>query len=246
MKRAVFPLLSLALGICVLGAFRISPAAGPKPVHPNVSSGAIARVLAAIDAPMPRGDGDDGDARRLLREGEAGTYIGEILRERDSAVAHWANRDSTPLTVWIQPTSTLADFSAGYVDRVREAFEEWDDVELPLHFAFTNDSADADVHVTWIDRFKEPISGRTRWARDDSWAITDADIILALHHSQGDQLDDDSVRAMALHEIGHLLGLDHTTDSLSIMAPKVRVRELTQVDRATARLLYALPLGPVR
>ena len=71
------------------------------------------------------------------------------------------------------------------------------------------DSADAEVHVTWIDRFKEPISGRTRWSRDDDWWITDANIILAVHHNQGEVLDEDSMRAMALHEIGHLLGLDH-------------------------------------
>jgi len=29
------------------------------------------------------------------------------------------------------------------------------------------------------------------------------------------------------------------------MAPKVRVRELSDADRATVRLLYALPAGPV-
>src|SRR2546430_11444523 len=29
-----------------------------------------------------------------------------------------------------------------------------------------------------IDRFKTPISGRTRWARDDDWIITDANITL--------------------------------------------------------------------
>ena len=115
-----------------------------------------------------------------------------------------------------------------------------------MHFTFVDDSSDAEVHVTWIDRFTEPISGRTRWSRDDSWAITEANITLAVHHSSGDQLDDDAMRAMALHEIGHLLGLDHTTDSLSIMAPRVRVRELSEADRATARLLYALPAGSVR
>jgi len=74
----------------------------------------------------------------------------------------------------------------------------------------------------------------------------DANITLAVHHNSGDTLDDEAVRAMALHEIGHLLGLDHTTDSTSVMAARVRVRQLSDADRATARLIYTLPAGPVR
>jgi hypothetical protein len=30
------------------------------------------------------------------------------------------------------------------------------------------------------------------------------------------------------------------------MAPRVRVRDLTDADRATVKLLYALPAGPIR
>lgn len=51
------------------------------------------------------------------------------------------------------------------------------------------------------------------------------------------------MRAIALHEVGHLLGLDHTTDQTSVMAARVRVRELSAADHATARLVYALPPG---
>jgi predicted Zn-dependent protease len=67
-----------------------------------------------------------------------------------------------------------------------------------------------------------------------------------VHHSNGGPLDEDAVGAIALHEVGHLLGLDHTTDSLAIMAPRVRVRRLAEADRATARLLYALPARSFR
>ena len=102
------------------------------------------------------------------------------------------------------------------------------------------------MHITFVDHFDEPISGRTKWARDDDWWIIGADIVLAVHHRNGNALDDDSMKAMALHEIGHLLGLDHTGDSTSIMAPKVRVRDLSPADRATVRLLYTLPPGAVR
>ncbi len=194
----------------------------------------------------PGGGDDKAETRRRIRNAQAGTYIGDILNGRDSSLSRWPDRNGVPLTVWIQPRATYEDFTTNFVARVRQAFMEWGALNLPVHFAFVDDSADADVHVTWIDRFKEPISGRTRWSRDDDWWITDANIVLAVHHNQGEVLDEDSMRAMALHEIGHLLGLDHTRDSMSVMAPKVRVRQLSDADRATARLLYALPAGPLR
>ena len=159
---------------------------------------------------------------------------------------HWPERRENPIAVWIQPHSTIAGFNSVYVEQVRQAFEEWDRLQLPVHFTFIADSAAADVHVTWVDRFSEPISGRTRWTRDDDWMIADANILLALHHHRGARLDYDAMHAMALHEVGHLLGLDHTRDTLSVMAPKVRVRELSDADRATVRLLYALPTGPLQ
>ena len=209
--------------------------------HNDVSSGAIARAFAVVSN---LGD-DHADVMRRVRDAEPGTYIGDILRERDSSLARWPDRHGVPLTVWIQPNAAVQDFGTGYVDAVRNAFQEWGGLHLPIRFTFVDDSADAEVHVNWIDHFNEPISGRTRWARDDDWVITDANIILAIHHHQGEQLDEEAMRAMALHEIGHLLGLDHTSDSLSIMAPKVRVRQLSDADRATVRLIYALPAGPL-
>ena len=67
-----------------------------------------------------------------------------------------------------------------------------------------------------------------------------------MHHNKGETLDEESMRAMALHEIGHALGLDHTRDVTAVMAPRVRVRELSAADVATARLIYSLPPGPLK
>jgi hypothetical protein len=251
MRRAALCVLSLAFVFCLSNAYdSAEPASAPPRVqHRDSAAGALVtprRHASPRAAAINLSDGGLADVRRRVRNEQAGTYIGDILLERDSALARWPDRKGVPLTVWIQPTSAVHDFSTVFVTRVRAAFEEWDGLELPVSFTFVDDSAEADIHVNWIDRFREPISGRTRWARDDSWSITDANITLAVHHNQGDLLEDDAMQAMALHEIGHLLGLDHTTDTTSIMAPRVRVRSLSDADRATARLLYALPAGPIR
>jgi hypothetical protein len=215
----------------------------PRTLTSVASGGTLARPLsrrAGASEPLRAG------VRRRLAEDGAGTYIGEMLASRDSALARWPDRHGTPLTVWIQPSVPFPDWDDVYHTEVRDAFLEWNELHLPVRFAFLADSARADVHVTFIDRFAEPISGRTKWARDDDWWITDADIVLAAHHRSGVPLAADAMRAMALHEVGHLLGLDHTDDATSIMAPKVRVRSLSSADRATVRLLYALPPGRVR
>ena len=102
------------------------------------------------DVSAPR---DLDDIRRRLREGSAGTYVDELLLQRDSALARWPDRRNRPLRVWIQAHSTTSDFSAEYPEIVRGAFEEWALTGIPLAFTFVQDSSKADIHVNWIDRF---------------------------------------------------------------------------------------------
>jgi hypothetical protein len=185
--------------------------------------------------------------RRQLQLAGAGTYIGELLAQRDSALTRWPDRPSDrPLTVYVASGDGLAGWRPEYVRQVAAAFAAWGRAGVPLQFRLVDDSSRADVRVRWIDRFAEPISGRTVWSRDDRWWMIDANVTLALHHSDGAPLDADQVRAIALHEVGHLLGLDHTADAANVMAPRVRVRELSAADEATVRLLYSVPAGRVR
>jgi hypothetical protein len=253
--------LSLVLALITLALFVGSESyhASTSPHRTStVSSGAVAaltstkvRVRAlngAAVAELPDAVRDMGkaDVKERIAAGEAGTYIGELLADRDSALARWPDRVAHPLRIWIESGKTLTGWRPDFRDEVAAAFDSWSTVGIPVHFVLAADSADADVHIRWIDRFTQPISGKTVWSRDDRWWIVDGDITLALHHRDGDPLDGPQVRAIALHEIGHLLGLDHTADSTNIMAPRVRVRGLSPADQATLRLLYSVPAGKIK
>ena len=53
------------------------------------------------------------------------------------------------------------------------------------------------------------------------------------------------IRTIAMHEVGHLIGLDHSPNPDDIMSPKVHVMGLSAADLRTAALIYKLPPGPV-
>jgi len=115
-----------------------------------------------------------------------------------------------------------------------------------VHFTYVIDSASADVHVRFVDRFVNGISGKTVWSRDNGWWLISSDIQIALAHPGGGTVSPPQIRAIALHEVGHLLGLDHAAGRDHIMSARIRVRELTEADRATVRLLYSIPAGSLR
>jgi hypothetical protein len=201
-----------------------------------------ANATAAVDANKR----DVMDIRRRIELGATGTYIGEILGERDSALSRWPDRLTQPVRVWVGNSPKIEGWDDSYPERVRDAFDQWAGLGIPVKFTYVRDSADADVHVSWIDHFDTPISGKTIWARDSKWWIVTANITLALHHNAGELLDPKAIHAIALHEVGHLLGLDHTMDTTNIMTARVRVRDLSEADRATMKLLYSLPPGSVK
>lgn len=148
-------------------------------------------------------------------------------------------RLSQPALVWIQPRSPIPDWRRDDVREARRAFADWSGVTPAIRFAITSDSAAAEVHVWWVDRFNEPVSGESRLVRDTLAGMTEATVKLAVHHRDGRQLDAEAMRALAMHEVGHLLGLEHSDDPASIMAPTVRVRTLSRADSASLRLIYA-------
>ncbi len=172
-------------------------------------------------------------------------YLPELLVVRDSVVRRWADRIDDPIRVWIQKPQALNAWDDAFPEMAMEAVDEWSTVGLPLRFSFVRDSAAAELVVLWTDRLGQDESGRTVWWSTSKGWITRARVTLSTHASDGLPQTPRALRAVALHELGHALGLSHTADARNIMAPWVEVAELSDADRNTATLLYRMPVGRV-
>jgi hypothetical protein len=184
--------------------------------------------------------------RRRLAPHIDGTYLRALLYARDSALTRWPDRTTRPLRVFIRDGEGIAGWTAEYLPVVRDAFDTWLRAGIPVRFTFVIDSASADVRVHFTSAFANGISGKTIWSRDAAYWLVSSTIQLAVSHPGGGYVTPTQMRAIALHEVGHALGLDHAESADDIMSARVRVRELSEADRSTVRLLYTVPAGSMK
>ena len=157
----------------------------------------------------------------------------------------WDNRGRNPVRVYVTP-GTVANFQPGFVDAIRGAFAEWGTTGVPVRFDLGGDSTNAEVTFRWRIQFEIERTGQTDLEWDQDGHILRATVTIATFDPKGRPLGVDDVRAVALHEIGHVIGLDHSPDSTDLMYAKGTIRRLSDRDVRTALLLYQLTPGSLR
>lgn len=186
------------------------------------------------------------ETRRRIRSSGSSTYLGDMLTASDdSMLRRWENRTTSPIRVWFAPTYA-ANFKPSFLDAIRGAFGQWTGAGVPVRFDFAGDSTNAEVTVKWRIQFEIERTGQTDVTWDENGLIQSAVITLATFDPKGRPMESDDVRVVATHEVGHLLGLDHSRDSTDIMYPTAKVRELSDRDARTVMLLYQLTPGSLR
>jgi hypothetical protein len=162
---------------------------------------------------------------------ERGDPGGEMTRR-------WPASEGAGIPVWIAYGDDVPMWRERDRELARDAFHEWMASGIPIRFRFVPDSASAVVHVVWREELPDGRAGQvTRHADRGGW-LSSALVELSTRNMRGGQQDEATLRAVALHEVGHLVGLEHSDDSTDIMAAWVRARDLSPRDRDLARWLY--------
>lgn len=246
------------VGVVALDVARRTVRSTPEPVAADVAfppetlrtaAGQVPR--AAPPPPSPAGPGymeqlARAETRRRIRQSAGVAYLHDFLAtSTDSMLHRWDNRVGNPVRVHLGG-SRAANFQPAFLDAVRDAFAAWTGAGVPVRFNLFADSASAEVHIRWRIQFDIERSGQTDLTWNANGHLETGVITFATFDPAGRPMEPDDIRVVALHEVGHLIGLEHAADSSDIMFPVATVRQLSERDRQSARLLYELAPGSIR
>jgi hypothetical protein len=157
------------------------------------------------------------------------------------AAAHaplrWTPGHRDTLALWIDSAFvSTPGWRPALVGVVDDAARVWRDAGGPIRFVRAADAANADVRVHWRRWQEGPARGATTWATNARGELVGADVTIVL--APGPRQPPSPacvVRAIALHELGHALGLPHDPSPDAVMFWQTGRLDLTDRDRAAIR-----------
>lgn len=151
-----------------------------------------------------------------------------------------------PIKVYVAVDDKVEGYKPEFVPIVQQAFQEWSDaLKGRIKFSFVPESEKPDMTVRFSSkRIELPCEGYTYVTPQPDGLIDTAAITLITLDRQQKPEDDESIHCIALHEIGHALGITgHSKGPKDIMRPHMDVTPgqhytLSQSDKNTILRLY--------
>ncbi|HXW96163.1 MAG TPA: matrixin family metalloprotease [Gemmatimonadales bacterium] len=257
LRRLLAGLLLALVAVAVTARVERQLRSAPKPALPAPSEGTQRELTLspadgdhvrrhAIDFPGPPPVPLDSSARATARlrlgvELER-HYLDSLFARSDSVVRHWPV-DGPPIALSIVPGGP-SGFLPEMTAEVRQALDAWSPAMVGVRFVEQDDTVGAAMVIRWTDTLESDRAGATDVTWDRAGRIRHVLVNLTTRSpSTGRPYAPETRRAIVLHELGHALGLPHSSHQEDVMYPVATATELTDRDRFSLHLLYELPIG---
>ncbi len=238
LKRLTFALLATL--VVLVGWDKLRPSGPAAPLSPAGT--------ATADLGSTTGEAREAAERRraaAIRRIEAAagqTYLDSLILGTDSLIRRWPQGGLLRVALVTSGVETRPHLQALVLD----AAALWEHEGLGFQFVFQNDTTNSQIRIAWAPKLDGRRTGQTDLVWDDRGWIRGADITLALTAPDGRALPDNVIKSIAVHELGHAVGLPHSAEPSDMMFPETVVSVLSPRDRATAYLLYQLEPGSLK
>jgi len=213
----------------------LGPAAAPDPLQGDRNLPRRLVVLAVVLSCCVPGVAS---AQAVVPPGA--TYVEDGTGRPAATAARWRPPEGDTRVLRVAFADPPAD-AASFWREAREALDTWSAIPgIPFLFQLVPATGEPDVEFRWVDRFPTSQAGATHRRLDEDGYVDGVTVVLARSHADGSSMSPEFRRLVALHEVGHVLGLPHSEDPGDVMHPGNRNLRVSSRDVRSLRSLYRL------